>query len=214
MKLLDRLERRYGRYAIENLIMIICAGQALVFMADIVTDYFVSDLMQLSWSMVMHGQVWRLITFVFVPDSDTLLSMVISLYFYYMIGGALENEWGSFQFDCFYVIAMLCQIIASIFSGYGFGSLINQSLFFAFALLYPNYQVLLFYFIPIKVKWIALLDALLYVYELVVYPGMRLNILLSLVPLIIFFGQDTVRRIRLYINRRRNRQNYDYRYFR
>ena len=209
MKLLNKLERRFGRHAIENLMLIICGGQALVFIMDLFMDGFISDMFFLFWPLVMRGQIWRCVTFIFVPGSYSLINFILSLYFYYMIGGALENEWGSFNFDCYYLLGMICCNIAAAISGYSSSAYINQAMFFAFALLYPEYQVLLFYFIPIKVKWLALIDAVIYLYEFIVIPDSRWTIILSLVPVIVFFAEDGYHNIRRSWLRWKNRRDID-----
>ena len=203
--LLSRLRDKFGRYTIENLMLVICAGQVIVFFADLLTRGWASDLLWLSWSDVMHGQIWRVLTFVFVPESSSLLSLLISVYFYYFIGGTLENEWGSFNFNCYYLIGMICNIVASVFTGFGTSYFLNLTLFFAFSMLYPDFQLLLFYIIPLKAKWIALIDALFYLYEFISFPGLRLNMLASLVPLVLFFWEDIISAFRRWRFRMRNR---------
>ncbi len=206
MKLLNKLERRFGRYAIDNLMLIICGGQALAFIADVFMDGLISSMFFLGWPYVMQGQVWRCITFIFVPGETSLIGFILSLYFYYMIGGALENEWGAFNFNCYYLLGMICCNIAAAISGYSSSMFINQAMFFAFALLYPEFQVLLFYLIPIKVKWLALLDAAIYVYEFIVFPQSRWTIILSLVPVAVFFTESGYRNLRRAWLRWKNRR--------
>jgi len=209
VKLLNKLERRFGRYAIENFMMVICMGQLLAFVADVFTNGMIGGMLRLDWSAVMRGEVWRLITFIFSPEAtSSLISFLLSLYFYYMIGGALENEWGSFNFNCFYLIGMLGAILSAALVGFGTSYYINMSMFFAFALLYPDYQVLLFYFIPVKVKWIALLDALYFLFCFITMPFYRPTIILSLVNIVIFFGGRGVQNIRRAINRYKMRQQF------
>ena len=204
-RLLNRLRLRFGRYTIENLMLIICAGQMIVFFADLLTRGWATDWLWLSWYDVIHGQIWRLVTFIFVPNSSSLLSLIITLYFYYFIGGTLENEWGSFNFNCFYILGIICNIIASAFTGYGTIYYFNLTLFFAFSMLYPDFQLLFFYIIPLKAKWIALIDGLFYLYEFIYYPGLRLNMLLSLVPLVLFFWDDIISAFRRWHYRLKNR---------
>lgn len=204
-RLLSKLKLRFGKYTVENLMLVLCAGQVIVFFADLMARGWASDLLWLSWSDVMHGQVWRLLTFVFVPESSTLLSLLISVYFYYFIGGTLENEWGSFNFNCYYLLGMICNIVAAVFTGFGTSYYLNLTLFFAFSMLYPEFQLLLFYIIPVKAKWIAVMDALFYLYEFIMYPGLRLNMILSLVPLFLFFWDDIISAFRRWKYRFQNR---------
>ncbi len=186
--------------------VIVCGGQAIVYIADILMNGFASDMLYLSWPLVMKGQIWRVLTFIFEPGNSNPLTFILSLYFYYMIGGALENEWGSFNFDCFYLLEMLFTVIAAAFIGVGTSYYINLSLFLAFAMLYPEYQVLLFYVIPVKVKWVALIDFLFMAYSFWVNPSSRLLIVACLIPLVLFLGEDAYRNIKRYIERKK-RQN-------
>ena len=196
MRILNRLERRFGRYAIDNLMLIILGGQALVFIADVFMDGLIYSMIYLDWGLVMQGQIWRCLAFVFVPDSYRLINFVLGLYFYYMIGGALENEWGTFNFNCYYFLGVICCNIAAAISGYSSVAYVHQALFFAFALLYPEYQVLVFYLIPLKVTWLALLDAAIILYEFIVLPSERWTIILSLVPVAVFFARSGWQNIR------------------
>ena len=208
MRFLNKLERKFGRFAIENLMIIVCGGQVIVYIADLLMNGFASNMLYLSWAMVRTGQIWRVLTFIFEPGSSNPLTFVLSLYFYYMIGGALEHEWGSFNFDCFYLLEMICTVIASVFVGVGSSYYINLSLFLAFAVLYPEYQVLLFYIIPIKVKWVALIDLLFMAYSFYISPPSRPLIIASLIPLIIFLWKDAYRNITLFIDRRRRKNEF------
>ena len=208
MRFLNKLERKLGRYAIENLMVVICGGQAIVYVADLLMNGFATDMLYLNWSLVTQGQVWRVLTFIFEPNSRNPLTFLLSLYFYYMIGGALEHEWGSFNFDCYYLLEIICTVIASVFVGVGTSYYINLSLFLAFAVLYPNYQVLLFYVIPVKVKWVALLDLLFMGYNFIVSSVIRPLIIACLIPLILFLWDDAVRNIRLFIDRKKREKEY------
>ncbi len=205
MRILRRLEKKLGRYTIDNLMLVICVGQIIVYFADLLMRGWASDMLWLIWSDVLHGQIWRLVTFVFVPESSSLFSLLISVYFYYFIGGALEGEWGSFYFNCYYVIGMLCNIIAAAVTGYGTAYFLNLTLFFAFSILYPEFQLLLFYIIPVKAKWLALLDALLFLEQFITSPGLRIHMLASLVPLFLFFWDDLISVGRRTLFRLRNR---------
>ncbi len=208
MRILNKLERRFGRYSIENLMIVVCGGQAIVFIADLLMNGFASSMLYLDWELVTRGQIWRIFTFIFEPSSSNPITFVLSLYFYYMIGGALEHEWGSFNFDCFYLMEMACTVIASIFIGVGTSYYINLSLFLAFAVLYPNYQVLLFYFLPIKVKWVALIDLAFMIYNFCVSSSMRLLIIACFIPLVIFLWDDAVKNIKLYFDRKKRMKEF------
>lgn len=90
----------------------------------------------------------------------------------------LEREWGTAKFNVFYGLGILLNVVvgfllyavtAPLYPSHLLPLLttasmtyVNLSLFFAFATLYPNMQVLLFFIIPIKIKWLAWIDAALF----------------------------------------------------
>lgn len=164
MKWVYKLERKFGRICIPHLMLVIIAGQAMVYLANLLNpDILLLSRFSLNWAAVMHGEVWRLFTFVFIPQSTSPLGLVLTLYFYYLIGNTLENTWGDFQFNVYYLCGMLGAILAAALTGYGTSYYINLSLFFAFAMLYPDFQVLLFFIIPIKMKYMALFLSLIHI---------------------------------------------------
>ncbi|MEG2633222.1 MAG: rhomboid family intramembrane serine protease [Oscillospiraceae bacterium] len=202
MNWLYRLERKFGKFSIPNLMLIIVVGQFAVFAADLIMPALnASGWLYLSRSLVMSGQIWRLITFIFIPPSSSVLMILISLYFYYMIGGALENEWGSFKFNVYYLVGMIGIIIASFLTGAGSNYYLNMSLFFAFAILWPDFEVMLFFIIPIKMKYLALFDAILFIINIASSLMARdwatfASIIASLLNVILFFGGDLMHRIK------------------
>ena len=105
--LLDKLDRKIGRYALRNLMTIIVIGTAIVWLLEMVvyqrTGVLISYWLYFDKDAILHGQVWRVITFVFVPEEYNIFYLALSLYFYWLIGNSLENEWGSFRFDIFYL---------------------------------------------------------------------------------------------------------------
>lgn len=192
------MEYKYGRKAIPNLMMTVVIGMALVFVADLLNPSVnLQSYLVLSREALLRGQVWRLVTFIFLPPDSSLIFILFSLYFYYWIGSSLEARWGAFRFNVYYLCGVLGAIVSCFITGYSDNFFLNMSLFFAFAALYPDMQVLLFFIIPIKVKWLALLDAALFVYQFIVggVPA-KIAIVMSLVNFFLFFGPDFVGRIR------------------
>ena len=183
MNWLYRLEQKFGKYAITNLPLYIVMLYAVGAVLDVLsqgTIYY--TYLSLNPYLILHGQIWRLITFVFVPMDNRLFFLVISLYFYYMIGSVLEREWGTAKFNVFYGLGVVLNIVvgfvlyavsASAYPASLLGYLVtadmtyvNMSLFFAFATLYPDMRVLLFFIIPIKIKWLAWIDAALFAWSI------------------------------------------------
>ena len=161
---LDRLEERFGRYRINDLMEKIVLIMALVYVIDFfcvsVFHFSIMHLLTFDRYAIMHGQIWRLITFVFVPAYGSLISVILGLYLNYVIGRSLENEWGTFKFNVFYFSGILATIIGGMITGYATNNFLNLSLFLAFACIYPDFELLLFYILPIKIKYLALLDVL------------------------------------------------------
>ena len=176
---LDRFCYKHPRFGIPNLMLVIVVGNVLVWLMDQFSyGVSLSALLAFSPYYILHGQIWRIITFVFVPLDSNLFFLAVSLYFYYMIGSVLEREWGTAKFNVFYGLGILLNVVvgfllyavtAPLYPSHLLPLLttasmtyVNLSLFFAFATLYPNMQVLLFFIIPIKIKWLAWIDAALF----------------------------------------------------
>lgn len=180
-KLMNRIERfcyQHPRFGIPNLMMIIAIGSiAMWVLMQMDTTGKLYTLLCMSGERVLHGQIWRIVTFVFVPGETNLIWFLISLYFYYWIGSSLEREWGAGKFTIYYLSGMLLTAIYGVLLSLILGhdvivsaTYLNLSLFFAFATLFPDIQVLLFFIIPIKVKWLAYVDAALFVLAVITLP--------------------------------------------
>ena len=194
------LERKLRRYAISDLMKYIVIGQGIVFALLYIwptLGYQLYSLITLTRTGLMRGQIWRLVTFVFVPPSSSPIFILFALYFYYMIGVGLENQWGKVKFNLYYLVGMLGSIIAALITGFGNNMFLNLSLFFAYAALYPDEQVLLFMILPIKMKYLALVDAALYLYYFIVgTASTRITIVLCLLNVALFLGGDIINTIR------------------
>lgn len=205
------MERKFGRFAIKNLMLHITILNAIVYLTSyLFTTFSLVSYMALVPNLVMQGQVWRIITYVFVPPNVSIILTAITLYFYYFIGLSLEHRWGSFKFNVYYLLGIILTAAASMISGYTIvGTYLNLSLFFAFAMLYPNMEVLFFFVIPLKVKYLAYLDAAFYAYVLIRGKAPdRIAIIGSLLNFFIFFGPDIYKLIKLKIKVMKNRSRY------
>lgn len=171
---IDRFCTRHPGFGVRNLMLYIIIGNAIVFLFSMMdsTNQFVKFL-ALYPAEILRGQVWRIFTFIFVPDAGSLITLALFLYFYYFIGRALEMQWGKGRFLIYYLSGVAITVICSFilhFAGrevvvYG-ASYINLSMFFAYATLFPEHRVLLFFFIPLKVKWLAIADAVFFLIEI------------------------------------------------
>ena len=163
----DRFAYTHPRFGIPNLMNVIVGGNIIVYLLAMFAGWGSVSFLTFNLNSVLHGELWRLLTFIFVPSNSGLFFLAVSLYFYHFIGSTLEREWGTAKFNLYYlsgvVLTVLATVVASLITGYpltvaGTGY-INMSMFFAFAMLYPETQVLLFFVIPLKIKWLAWVDA-------------------------------------------------------
>lgn len=204
------IRRWINRLSISNLMTYVVIGMAGVFVCDLLLPAVsLYSLLSLNWYQVMRGQIWRLVTFIFLPPNSSTLWILFSLYLYWMIGSALENQWGSSRFTLFYFIGVLGSILAAALTrGYVTNYYLNMSLFLAFAAMYPNHQFMIFFIIPVKVKYLALIDVALYLISFITGGwATRLTIVLSLANVLLFLGGDIINTIRQeaqYFKTRRN----------
>ena len=213
MKFLDRLDYKYGRRALRNLMLYVVIGMAIVFVSDYILypqiGVTLSELFTFDRARIFSGQVWRILSFIFLPPNTSLIFIVFALYFYWMIGSSLENAWGTFRFDVYYLTGMLGTIIGGLLVGSATNVYLNLSLFFAFAMLFPNHEVRLFFFIPIRVKWLALLDAVLFVIGFILSDwGARVSMLVSVANFILFFWGDFLDMFRRFRRKRQFKRDF------
>ena len=183
---MSKFEKKFGKYAISNLSLILILCYVVGYVIDLVNGSFLSWL-SLDPYAILHGQVWRLFTWIIIPPSSLDPFTIIMLLFYYNIGTSLERTWGVYRYNVYLLSGMLFTIIGSFAwmgSQYFFGGSIlsladhsqlaslyfstyyvNMSIFLAFAATFPNVQVLLMFIIPIKVKWLGFLYGGLLAYD-------------------------------------------------
>ena len=198
MSILNNLERKFGRYAIKDLMMYIVGLNALVYALSIVYPQSAAvSMLTLDPYLIMHGEVWRLITFIFIPPSASILWIVFILYFYYMVGTGLEHEWGSFRFNIYYFTGMTVTVIAAFIIGQGATALyLNLSLFLAFAYIYPDFEILLFFIVPVKVKYLAWLNWLFIAFTALTAPlPDKVAAIMSVSNYFLFFGRGIIANI-------------------
>ena len=148
----QKLERKYSKYAIQNLMMYIIVLYAVGFVFEVFAPGVYSTYLSLDFAYIFKGQIWRLVTFIIQPPSTSIIFVFFSLYFYYLIGTVLENIWGSFKFNVYFFSGVILNIIAALIIYLIFGisfnmstHYINLALFMAFAMEQPDMEVLLLY---------------------------------------------------------------------
>ena len=183
---IDRFCARHPRFGISNLMLYIVIAQAAVY----VLDLFMNGMLTAYWlpfhrELILHGQIWRLVSFVFIPSATSPFYLLMGCYFYYWIGQTLERTWGTAKFNLFYLCGVVLSVLMGMVVGYTEISYVNLSIFLIIATLYGDMQVLLFFVVPIKMKWMALIDVVLIVVDVLGYARAGLWIF-ALVPLASF----------------------------
>ena len=172
MNWLDKLERKFGRFAIPNLTVYLLAGYVIGFGIM----YLMPDMigyLTLEPALILRGQVWRIISWVLIPPTTNVISLVFLVLLYYSLGTVLERTWGSFRYNVYIFSGLLFTVIAEFglyaYFRFRYGvemplsmiglvstNYITMSIFLAFAAIYPDMEVLLYFILPIKMKWMAL----------------------------------------------------------
>lgn len=192
---LNRFLFKHPNFGLRRLMTYLIIGNLLVYLlSQMDRTGFLTYYLCLIPGRVLHGEVWRLVTFVFVPGTGNLLSLALELYFYYLIGSMLEQVWGEGKFTVYYLCGMILSILYSFLAGL-FGSMeyvfvtgeyISLSMFFVYATFWPDNRVLLFFFIPIKVKWLAWLEAAIFALSMI--RGWTLLPLVGILNYFLFCG--------------------------
>ena len=199
-KKIDMFCYRHPRFGIPNLMLYIVVVSLAVWLLSIMdSSKTLLSYFAFSPELILKGQVWRLITFMFIPQ-DLSMWALLFFYFYYWIGSTLEREWGTARFNIFIFSGVILTIIygmviyfitgqsASIGTYY-----IYLSMFFSFATLYTDTQVLFMFIIPVKIKWLAYINAAFFVFEMLAtkFP-FNLLPLIAMLNYLIFFGSDLI----------------------
>ena len=210
MKLINKLERKFGRYAIYNLMMYMIVIYIAGFILDLIAPTFYQRFLSLEVYYVLHGQVWRLVTFILQPPSTNLLFFAIELLLYYSIGISLERMWGAFRFNLYYFSGLVFQILAAfLYYGIvcaiggggllpvttaGVGSLyyVNRSMFLAYIAMVPDAEFRLYFVLPIKAKWLGIFYGIFMAYDVISlfahgYYPLAISVIVSVANFLIFF---------------------------
>ena len=212
MNWLNKLERKMGRHYIPDLMKYLCFAMGGVFVLELLPLYRSAyQLLYFTRDLILRGGGWRLITFLFLPPSSSIIWILFSLYFYYFLGTTLEHQWGSARFNIYYAIGVLGNIISGFIMGVATNEYLNLSLLLAFAVLYPDHEILLFFFLPVKMRWIGWAWGAYLIYQLIIMPlPYKVSLVFPLLPFILFFGKKAwlllrmdARRLLRWINLRR-----------
>lgn len=210
---MSNFEKKFGKYAIRNLSLILILCYAVGYLISVINSNFLGYL-TLDPYAILHGQIWRLFTWIVVPPSSLDIFTILMLLFYYSIGTSLERTWGTYRYNVYLLSGMLFTILGSFlwmgleyllaegtvspayaavyfrsFSGMFSTYYVNMSIFLAYAATFPNMQVLLMMIIPVKVKWMGIIYGVMLAYEFIFSGSMLMRIAIgsSLLNFVIFF---------------------------
>ena len=196
MKPMSNFEKKFGKYAIKNISLILILCYACGYLISWINGDLLSYLNLNPYEILFHGQIWRLVTWIIIPPGSFDFFTLIMLYFYYSIGTTLEHTWGTYRYNLYLFTGMLFtavgafammgffylfqpavvaayggeylfSVLSSMFSTY----YVNMSIFLAFAATFPNMQVLLFFLIPLKVKILGIIYGVMLVYQFIAGYG-------------------------------------------
>lgn len=188
--------RKHPYFGIPNLMKYITIANAVLWLLNVVNSRLL-PYMVFSPYWILRGQVWRLISFIFIPPSTGILAF-IAFYFYYFLGTTLEQQWGTTRFNLYFFSGVVLTILFGFLIYWITGISVSLtayylflSMFFSFAVLFPDMQVLLFFVIPVKMKWLAILDALFFIYGIFTTPfPANLVPVVAILNFFLFCGED------------------------
>ncbi len=196
MRLVERFCARHPNFGIPNLMRYIAIGSGIFWIVGLINPVLLSY-MAFSPYAIFHGQIWRLVTFLLYPPNTGFLAL-IAVYFYYWIGTSLENAWGTGPFTVYFfsgaILTALFGILFYLVTGVSVSltaEYIYLGMFFAFAVLFPDMEILLFFILPVKIKYLAILDAVFFVLSIFSNP-FPLNLLpvVAMLNFLVFCGGE------------------------
>lgn len=210
--MLNKLERKYGRYAIPNLSLVIIGAYVLGYVLELTAGNAIG-LLYLDPDLILKGQVWRLISWILVPPFSLNMFTLINLFFFYTIGRTLERMWGDFRYNI-YIFTGIIAVVIGVFLVYFFGRFtglfgaslwgienyskmlgiyvttyyINISVLLAFAMTIPDVQILFMFIIPLKMKWLAYIEGVILLLDFIKFPAVgRCVMVVSLLNFFVFY---------------------------
>jgi hypothetical protein len=205
MRLVERFAYKHPRFGIPHLMRYLVGGNVMVWLLCLVLKAEIQvklmGVMAFDAEAILHGELWRLVSFLFIPISGRSLLALLAFYFYYWMGDMLEQYWGTPHLNIYVLLGWLFTVVFGLLvyliSGNPGGGItafyLYMSMFFAVATLFPDTQVLLFMIIPIKMKWLAIANAALFVFQMAVnwydFP-VNLLPLVATMNYLVFFGAE------------------------
>jgi hypothetical protein len=209
MSFLSRLESKFGRFAVPNLTLALIVGQAFLYVAGQLNPgggaVDVLDKIRFDPARVLSGEVWRLVTFLFDPPMSNPIFAFFFWYLFYLMGTTLEGQWGTFRYNVFLAIGYLASVVMAFVVYFASGGqnipvdnfFLYGTVFLAFARLYPDFVLYILFILPVKIRWLALIQWIGYAVGLLGGDWMtRGMIVASVLNFLLFFGREIWRDIR------------------
>lgn len=210
--LLERLERKLRRFALPNVTLGLIVAQLVLYVVTIGPtlsrpDAPLSPLLervQLVPAKVLEGEVWRVVTFLAVPPLSHPVWAIFFWYLFWLMGTALERYWGAFRYNVYLLVGWAATVAVSFLvpDSPSSNAFLQGSVFLAFAFLNPDFELYIFFVLPVKIKWLALLTWLGYAFTILFGPWLwKLLVVASVSNFLLFFGAEIRDRMR-YARRR------------
>ncbi len=171
MTFYQKMEKKFGKYAVPNLMMYICVMYAVGFLIQMNNPLFYYYYLDLDPEAILHGHIWRIITFLFYFPSRNIFWAILGIWVYYSLGRTLEMVWGTFKYNFFFVMGVILLVATSLLvyliTGYPlqlYPTYMTFSIFLVYAMTFPDATFMLYFFIPIRARYLAAFEAILYVW--------------------------------------------------
>jgi hypothetical protein len=210
MSWIDRLDAKFGRFAVPNVTLLLIVGQVVVYLASQAPAPFpganVLPNIAFEPAQVVAGQWWRLVTFAFDPPPTNVLFAFFFWYLFYLFGTALEAQWGAFRYNLFLLLGYVASLVMGFAAWLAAGipgqvatnAFLYGSVFLAFARLYPEFTLYIFFILPLKARWLATFQWIMYGLTVLFAPlsiGSAM-VVASVFNYLVFFGRDIVNDMR------------------
>jgi hypothetical protein len=210
MSILSRLNSKFGRYAVPNLTVILIIGQVFLYVAQQLNPgqqgFNMLERIRMYPDRVLAGEYWRVVTFLFDPPTTNLIFAVFFWYLFYLMGTTLEVTWGTFRYNVYLLIGYVASLAFAFGTYFALGGLagvpassgfLYGTVFLAFARFFPDFTLYIFFILPIKIKWLALLQWIGYAYWFLFGPWMmKAMVVASVINYLLFFGNDIWRGVK------------------
>jgi hypothetical protein len=211
MSWIDRLDARFGRFAVPHVTEFLILGQVLAFMANSSPAEEggtpLLESIRFAPDKVLQGEWWRLITFVFDPPLSIVIFAFFFWYLFYLMGTTLEAQWGTFRYNVFLLLGYVASVVMAFVAWFAAGvpgewannGFLYGTVFLAFARLYPDFTLSIFFVLPVKIRWLALFQWIIYGVTMVSPAATWLErsmVVAAVFNYLVFFGGDILRDMR------------------